>query len=52
MSSAVWPAREKGFVDNRGGASGLDRWRAVVKLGYQADRARLEPVYVQPLLPT
>jgi hypothetical protein len=22
----------------------------VVKLGYQADRARLEPVYVQPLL--
>ena len=24
--------------------------RAVVKLGYQTDRARLEPCYIQPLL--
>ena len=50
--TAVLARSEKGFVDEpwRRFLASIPVARAVVKLGYQADRARLEPVYVQPLL--
>jgi len=43
---------EKGFVDEpwRRFLASMPVARAVVKLGYQTDRAYLEPVYIQPLL--
>jgi hypothetical protein len=43
---------EKGFVDEpwRRFLASLPVARAVVKLGYSTDRARLEPCYIQPLL--
>jgi len=43
---------EKGFVDEpwRRFLASLPVGRMVVKLGYQADRARLEPVYLMPLM--
>jgi len=50
--TAALARSEKGFVDEpwRRFLASIPVARAVVKLGYQADRARLEPVYVQPLL--
>ncbi len=50
--TAILARSEKGFVDEpwRRFLASIPVARAVVKLGYQAERARLEPVYVQPLL--
>jgi DNA helicase HerA-like ATPase len=49
---AAFARSEKGFVDEpwRRFLASLPVARAVVKLGYQTDRARLEPCYIQPLL--
>jgi len=49
---AAFARSEKGFVDEpwRRFLASLPVARMVVKLGYQTDRARLEPCYIQPLL--
>ena len=49
---AAFARSEKGFVDEpwRRFLASIPVARMVVKLGYQADRARLEPTYIEPLL--
>jgi len=49
---AAFARSEKGFVDEpwRRFLASIPVARAVVKLGYHTDRARLEPCYIQPLL--
>ena len=52
LAVAMIHRSEKGFVDEawRRFIGSIPVARAVVKLGYSFDRARVEPVYVQPLL--